>query len=409
MPFVLREFTALDRRIWYLAIARLVVTAGFSMVFPFLAMHLAVERKVPAFAIGLIWTIAGACGAATQWLAGELCDRIGRRPVMLAAMVIRSFNLVGMGLAVAYESPLYVVGALTVVNAVLRSFFDPVANAMVADLAPVEQRVAAFSLQRVGINIGWAAGPAAGALAAGYSYSTLFYWSAPITLLAMTSLLRIREPARECAPRTGVRWTDLFAFREDRVFLRFLLATAGFYVLQVQLYQTLSIYAARHLHLDRAEVGSMYTLNGLLVVMLQLPAVRYIRRLGNRRALALGCVGYAAAYACVGLAQGYAGILACVTAVTLAEIVTAPAQQATVTSLAPTGRVGTYSGLFGLSQVVGQSAGPTIGTATLDAVPPRAAWFLLALFGIAAALAYRGKVGTTGTAAPTTTPKNVVA
>jgi hypothetical protein len=38
---------ALDRRVWVLAVARLVVTAGYSMVMPFLAMHLAVERHVP--------------------------------------------------------------------------------------------------------------------------------------------------------------------------------------------------------------------------------------------------------------------------------------------------------------------------------------------------------------------------
>lgn len=393
---LLAEFRALDRRVWYLAAARLVVTGGFSMVLPFLAIHLTIDRGVPAFVVGIIWTVAGACGAATQWLAGELADRVGRRPVMLAAMVLRAVNLVGLGFATAApDASITLIGALVVGNAMLRAFFDPVANAMVADLSPPERRVAAFSLQRVGINIGWAAGPAVAALAGGHSYSALFFWSVPVTLLATAGIVAIREPrAASAAGATPPRWRDLLAFRDDHPFVRFMLSTVAFFVLQVQLYQTLSIYAARVLHLDRAEVGAMYTLNGLLVVCLQIPAVRYIRRIGTRKALVVGCLGYAGAYASAGLAQGYVTLLLCVACVTLAEIVTAPAQQATVTTLAPLGRVGAYSGLFGLCQVVGQSAGPLIGTVVLDAVPSRAAWFLLALCGVAAAAGYRSVPGT---------------
>ncbi len=384
----LAEFRALDRRVWSLAVVRLVVTAGFSMVMPFLAIHLAVERRVPATVVGLIWTAAGACGAAMQWVAGELADRVGRRPVMLVSMVLRAANLALMGYATAAEASVLVIGALCVANSMLRAFFDPVSNALVADLAPPERRVAAFSLQRVGINVGWATGPAVAALAAGWSYSTLFYWSAPVTLLAAIGVAAMAEPPGTASPRPA-RFREILAFRDDTAFVRFLAATIAFFILQVQLYQSLSIYAARDLHLGRAEIGTLYMLNGLLVVLLQLPAVAAIRRLGMRRALVLGCLGYAASYAAVGRTTGYASIALCVACVTLAEIFTAPAQQAAVTTLAPAGRVGAYSGLFGLCQVAGQSAGPLIGTAFLDVVPSRAAWLFLGLFGVAAAALYR--------------------
>jgi MFS family permease len=124
------------------------------------------------------------------------------------------------------------------------------------------------------------------------------------------------------------------------------------------------------------------------VVFLQLPAVSYIRRVGTRGALVFGCLGYAASYGSVGFATGYLSILACVVAVTLSEIITSPAQQTSVAALAPPGRMGAYSGLYGLCQVMGQSAGPTIGTALLDALPFRLAWLGLALFGVAAAWGY---------------------
>ena len=55
-----REFRALDRRNWYLAVARLIVTAGFSMVLPFLGVYLTRDRGAPAKFAGLIWALAGA-------------------------------------------------------------------------------------------------------------------------------------------------------------------------------------------------------------------------------------------------------------------------------------------------------------------------------------------------------------
>jgi MFS family permease len=385
---MLADFRSLDPRNWYLARARLVVTAGFSMVLPFLGMYITIDRKQPAIVAGTIWTLAGAGGAAMQWVAGALSDRVGRRGVMVASMILRAANLAALGLATAVNASVLIIAGLIIINSILRAFFDPVANAMVADLSPPEQRVAAFSLQRVGVNIGWTVGNATAYLAAGHGYSVLFYWAAPVTLLATVALAAIPAPPTTVTARPP-GWREMLILLDDRPLVRFLVATIAFYILQVQLYQTLSIYSASVLHLDVRHVATLYWLNGVMVVFLQVPASAYIGRVGIRQALVIGCVGYAASYAAVGLARGYLAVLACVACVTLAEIVTAPAQQAVITSQAPAGRIGIYTGLFGLCQVAGQTAGPLIGTAALDTLPKRVAWFVLALFGLAAARMYK--------------------
>src|SRR3954463_1421228 len=120
---VIAEFRALDRRNWYLAGARLIVTAGFSMVLPFLGVYVTRDLGAPAKAAGLIWALAGAVGAAMQWLAGTLSDRIGRRDGMVASMVLRALNLAGLGYAVSTRAPVELVGVLIVMNAALRAFF----------------------------------------------------------------------------------------------------------------------------------------------------------------------------------------------------------------------------------------------------------------------------------------------
>jgi MFS family permease len=386
---LLLEFPELDRRVWVLAVARLIITAGFSLVMPFLAMHLAVERQISVLRIGLLWTLVGLCSASAQWVSGQVADRIGRRPVLLAAMLGRSVNLAGLGYAIGVEAPFWVIGALCVVNGVMRAFYDPVASAVVASLSAPEERVAAFSLHRVGSSLGWAAGPLIATLASSVDYSTLFYAGAPVTLLAAIAVAGIPETRPDrVKPKRALG--ELATFRLDRRFVRFLYSTFVFYLLQTQMYHIMAIYAAKHLGLDRAQVATLFTLNGILVVLIQLPAVRYIRRVGTRGALVLGSLGYFIGYLGCGVAGGYLSLLMCVALITLCEIVALPAQQTTVTGMAPTDNVAGYAGVYGFVQGAAQTAGPALGTCLLELASPRGAWFALALLGLLAAWGYRG-------------------
>jgi MFS family permease len=388
MSPLLREFPSLDRRIWILAAARLIVTAGFATVMPFLAMHLVVDRGISVLKIGLLWTVVGLSSSLTQWLAGQVADRLGRRRVMLVAMVVRSANLAALGYAIGARADFAVIAALCLVNGAMRAFYDPVASAVVASLASPDERVAAFSLHRVGSSIGWAAGPLTATLASGASFEVMFYAAAPLTLLAAAAISTIPEtrPA-QIKPRPHL--TELAAFARDRAFMRFLAGSFAFYLLQTQMYHIMAIYAARYVGLDRAQVGTLFTLNGILVVLIQLPAVRYIRRVGTNGALMIGSLGYAIAYAGCAFAWGYLPLLACVALVTLSEIVAVPAQQTKVTEMAPPEKVAGYAGLFGLMQGAAQTAGPVLGTCLIEFVSPQGAWVLLSLLGVVAALIYR--------------------
>jgi MFS family permease len=385
---VLRDFPELDSRIWLLAGARFVVTAGFAAVMPFLAMHLAVERHVPILRIGALWTVVGLVSASAQWIAGQVTDRMGRRRILLGAMMVRSLNLAVLGWVVGQRAPFAAIAALCLVNGVSRAFYDPAASAVVAALCSRDERVAAFSLHRVGSSLGWAAGPLAVTFAPDASYSAFFYVAAPVTLLAALAIASIPETG-PVTPKTAMRWSQLLSVSRDPRLLRFLAATVAFFVLQTQMYHILPIYAAKHLGLDRGQVGTLFVVNGILVVLVQLPAVRFIRRIGTAGALVLGSLGYLIAYGGVGLAAGLVSLLPCVVAGTLCEIVAVPAHQARVTALAPADNVASYAGLAGLAQGLAQTMGPIIGSALIELVSPRVGWLLLAVFGVLAALGFR--------------------
>lgn len=385
---MLGDAPQLDRRIWMLAAARFVVTAGFAAVMPFLAIHLVVERHFPVLRIGLLWTVVGLVSATTQWVAGQITESAGRRRVLLSAMVVRSLNLALLGWAIGAGASFSVIGLLCVVNGASRAFYDPAASAMVAALCGREARVAAFSLHRVGSSLGWAAGPLAVTFVPQAAFSTLFYVAAPVTLLAAGAVALI-PAVGPIMPRAPIRWSELAVFRRDAKFARFLLATLPFFVLQTQMYHILPIYAAKHLGLDRTQIGSLFVVNGILVVLVQLPVSRFIQKVGTATALVLGSLGYVAAYAGVGLSRAYPTLLICVALATLCEIVAVPAHQARIIALSPIDRVAGYAGLAGLVQGIAQTSGPIVGSALLDLTNPTVAWMVLSLLGVVAAFGFR--------------------
>jgi MFS family permease len=362
-------FLALDRRVWILAATRCINTMGFSLVMPFMGIYLVKERGALAAVYGLLMMLSGLLAAGSQAIAGELADRYGRRTIMVTALAVRSANMCGLGLAVVYHAPIWMLGILLMLNGALRGQFEPAANAAVTDLAPAHLRVAAFGLQRIGLNLGWAIGPALGGALAPHSYGAMFFVAAPFMLGAMVAVLRgveDRPPSRR-GPSTNLSLAEVKkTFARYKAFYLYLCLVLLGSVMTVQLFSTLSIFSKTELHMGEAQIGLLYTVNGLLVVILQIPAVALIDRHGPRRALVFGPLLYTLAYLSVGLAEGFGSLALAVALLTAGEVVFAPALSDMAAFLGDPQRLGRAFGLFGLMQQLGVAVGPLVGGAVFD-------------------------------------------
>ncbi|HJZ86501.1 MAG TPA: MFS transporter [Polyangia bacterium] len=379
----------LDARIYALAVARGINTMGFSIVLPFLAIYLYTERGIAASSIGAVYTLSGIVGAATQVVGGELADRFGRRLVMVSSLLARAGVLGAMGVAIGRGGSFATLGGLVVANAMLRSLFEPAAFAAVTDLAPIEDRVAAFGVQRIGINVGWAMGPALGAYLASGAYGRLFFLAVPATVGAAALCARVRDVGAGAHVRE-LSLREFLSVRRETTLLLYLGVTLLAMILVAQLFSTLSIYTTARLGLRKIDLGHLYTLNGVLVVLLQFPAVRFIERIGRRQAVLLGPLIYALAYASMGLARTVGGLALCVAGVTVGELVFLPAQQSLASQLGDPERQGRVMGLYGLTFAAGQSFGPLVGGVAIDHLIrwPLRMWGALGLLGLASFIGY---------------------
>jgi len=188
--------------------------------------------------------------------------------------------------------------------------------------------------------------------------------------------------------RFGVR-EILLTFR-DKSFLRYCLVTLLFFTVMGQLMSTLSVYAVEWAGLTKVQLGTIYSMNGLMVVFLQFPAVRFTNTMRLTSAMALGSVLYGIGYGMMGFGGGMALLTLAMIIVTTGEIIATPATQQLASNFSTEATRGRYMGIYGLFNSFGWSLGPLVGGILLDSFRgrPMMVWGAIAFLAFSAVLGY---------------------
>lgn len=377
--------------LWILFFARIVNAVAFTASFPFLASYFAVDRGVSPTVVGALYMGQGSAGALFQLVGGELAARVGHRPMLVFSLGMRALVSVGMGLAIHYEGSIPLLAGLVLCNGLLGGLFQPAADTLVTAYASGPKRISAFAHQRVAINIGWATGPIMGGLIAGSTaFEALFFAAAPFILLATAMVTRLPEGKLPKAPTRENPLQALGSQLANRSLRLQLVGALLLFILAGQMVVTLSVEAATRLSLPKQQLGFLWTLNGLVVVLFQMPVARWVTRLGTHRALRMSALLYAIGYGSVGFAGNVWHLVASMLVVSLGELLNAPSQQTAVAALAPPEHTSRMLGLLGLTMMLGRSTGPAIGGAAHDLFSgsPRLLWSAIASLGLMAAGIY---------------------
>ena len=388
------RFGALDKRVYILSLGWVVSSAGFAMVIPFLSIYFHEQLNLSMSAIGLFFGFTTVLRALPQPVSGWLSDRIGRVPIMGWSQILRSFTFAGVGYAIMTGSGFFVIAAFVSFNYIFGALLNPAANAMVADLVAKEQRVSAYAMLRIGGNLGWALGPALGGFVSDKSYSTLFYLAGFLMLISgIYFFYALRDVPRNNG-RGGLadfKWGDIINIRQDPRLLRHCLISFVLFLVVAQLIAALSVYSVETVGISRAQLGTLYAINGFMVVFLQFPVSSLFKRVTLTGQLTVGAMIYAVGYFLVGLAPGFSFLILCMVVITIAEMIISPPALALVANLSPPDAYGRYMGIFGFFHMSGWSLGPTLGGFLLDvfATKPVLMWAIIAMLAVGASILYR--------------------
>ena len=354
-----------------------------SFVLVFLVIWLTEEGYSPAQAGAAVSAYGvGALGASL--LGGYLADRIGRGNAIALSMLSAAATM----LALSQADTLPLVLGLSVLAGLTAELYRPASAALLADLVPSERRVTAYALYRLAINLGVAAGPAVAGLLAERSFFLVFLGEAITSaLFGIAALLflpqGVRSQRHEETPGELMR-----AIRADRRFQLFLVASllTAFVYFQAQ--------GALPLHvIDQgfsfATFGALISLNGLIVVLLELPIAVVAQRYPRQPVIALGSALTGLGFALTAWATDVPLLALTVFIWTIGEIVSASSSQAYVADLAPPHLRGRYQGAWGLTFGLALILAPVLGTAAF-AVSPTALWLSCGVLGLIAALLVLG-------------------
>ncbi|MGD8368048.1 MAG: MFS transporter [Desulfobacterales bacterium] len=375
---------------WVLCLGWFVSAFGFGVSIPFVSIYFHSSLGVSIAGIGLFFGFLAVVRSAFQLVGGEIADRLERRTLMIVFQTVRSAAFGLTAVAVYRDWGFVPVAGTILVNSVFGALYQPVANAAVSDILPEAKRLDGFAVTRSAVNLGWAAGPALGGMLAAFSYGFLFVVSGALTLasaLVVLLFLNMPEIARQ---QEQFRLSDLVAVRHDPLLAIHAGLIFFLYMVHSQLIAPFSVYAVDMVRITESQLGLLYTLNGLMVVSLQIPVTRLFSRVALTSQMALGAAVYGAGYFLVGFCDRFSLFVVAVVVVTVGEMVMSPPALTLTARLAPKNRTGRYMGIFGFAVAGGWSFGPMVGGVILDVFSDAhvLAWSLVASLALVSAVGY---------------------
>jgi MFS family permease len=380
----------LPRPVWLLQAGGLANWLGQGIAYPFLVIYLHNVRGMSLETAGLVLASSAAVGLVAFPVAGTIVDRIGGRATLAGALVVQA---AGYALFPLVHEAWQAFGAAAIVGAGVGGFW-PGQSSLLASLMPEERRHAAYSVQRIAMNLGFGVGGLTGGLIATTenvtTFTLLFLVNAATCLVFVSVLLGVPEPELEDEEEDEKEGVGYGTLLRNRTLLSILGLNALFVSAGYAQLELLPAFAKNEAGVSEEGIGLIFFVNTLSVVLAQLPVMRLLE--GRRRMLAYlvlglvwaaGWLGVLAAGVWFTAAAAVAVIATATIAIGLGECLHGVVHAPLVIDLAPPRQRGRYIALSGTSWSVGFIVGPAFGGFILDAAP-------LALWPAAAAAALAG-------------------
>lgn len=360
------SFEGLSKDIYIFASMMLINRIG-TLILPFLTLYTTQHlgwSKIDAGTATMCFGIGSLCGAL---LGGYLTDRIG----YYRTMVISLFAASCLFFSLQFFSDFHILCGLLLVSSMMADLLRPALMTGVTFFTTKVTQTRAVSLLRMSFNLGIAIGPyIAGHLIVHFGYSLIFVVDSLTCLAAgifLVTLVKEKKRDQTVEPDTIVK--DKKSPYRDGYFLLFMLVSLLMLVSFFQILFTVPLYMVEVLGYTEKHVGYFYGVNGLLIVIFEMPLVHWLEtRYDNFKVMAIGSgmIGAAILIFVFPLPSLFLMTFYSIF-VGFGEIVNFPFIASTSMDRATSDTIGQYMSvntvMFSLSLIIA----PILGTAVLDA------------------------------------------
>ena len=260
-------YRGLPKTIWWLSLVMLVNRAG-TMVIPFLTLYLT-DKGFTLAQAGYAMAAFGVGAIAGGYLGGRLTDKFGFYHVQFVSLFCNG----AMFFVLAQMQTLPQIIICIFILSTLGESFRPANAAAIAYHSNDANRIRAYSLNRLAINLGWAVGPAMGGIIAEHSFKWLFWVDGTTCVMASFILFITQKPVPLLvSDRKPETVKNESAFR-DMLFLKgmFLIFLVG--VCFFQLFNVVSFYFEEEIEMSKSSIGYLLGMNGLIIFLVEMVLV----------------------------------------------------------------------------------------------------------------------------------------
>jgi predicted MFS family arabinose efflux permease len=358
-------FSNIQKNIWILSIAMFINRSG-SMVLLFTSLYLTRDLHFTIGEAGLALSFYGIGSVMGSYAGGWLTDRRGFYGIMIFSLISSGLILLLLLITV---NPFFI-SAIIFFYAFTADLFRPANSKAIAAFSTPEYRTRSVSLVRLAVNLGFSVGPAAGGFVALYlGYKWLFIIDS-FTGFAAALMLYLYLPAqpREAGNKNSILNDHSTSAYRDKPYLIFILLVALYGMCFFQLFASIPQYFSRECHYHEDTIGLLLALNGLLVVLIEMPLISRLEK-DDRifRFIITGVLCIPVAFAILYFGRGMMLWSVSYTfIITMAEVFAMPFMMNYALSRPGKERQGQYSALYSISYGLANIAAPVIGLGIAD-------------------------------------------
>ncbi|WP_028448314.1 MFS transporter [Chitinibacter tainanensis] len=375
-------FRGLPRSVYIQATATLINNMG-GMAKLFLPLYFREHFNLSYAHIGWLMGVYGLGLLGGSYLGGLLSDRYDSRRI--AKLMLLASGV--LTLLLAAPLPIWAYVPLLLAVGTSDGAFRPANMRLVLEPVRPEQRAVAQGVYRIAFNLGVSAAGISGGLLAALGYHYVFVAQGIAALLACgwlqwawrempylnSGLANSKASSPDMA--TGSPW-------QDRAFLLFVAGQLVILTVFDQMYGTLGLFLREHYRLSPSWLGYLFTLNGLMVVTLQVAIANRVSHWGLLRSSMLGVLCMGGSFTLLNAGQHAGWAIAMMVVLTLGELLISPTWTTIIMQHTEQRQRGRYLGIYSAVWSGRTLYAPTVGAFSYAIWGASVTWWLCGLLAL---------------------------
>lgn len=380
-------YAGLSRETWLLSLIMLINRSG-TMVVPFMTLYLtSPEMGYSVGDAGIVFGLFGAGAFAGAWLGGSLTDKIGFYPVQLFTLFCGGLLFIALGQMKTYPLICFFTFLLSFVN----EAFRPANSTAIAFYCNENNRTRSFALNRLAINLGWAAGSALGGFIAHIDYELLFWVDGFTNMGAAILMWLVLKPVNYKPPKKQKIDDPLIqSAYKDKTYLSFALITILFACCFFQLFNNLPVYFRNELHFSEPFIGMLMSANGIIIVLVEMVLVYKLEgKRNNIYYISVGVLLVGVSFLILNIPSAAVPLAICmIVLVTFGEILSMPFMNSYWIARTQPSNRGQYAALYTMAWSLAQVLGPMGGAQIAEHFGFNVLWWAVGLVSLLASFAF---------------------